>query len=90
MYFTILEQLIEGVLDNHFPDGDLKTTGHPFHGVQHASGSYSEGSLQFKKIVLNFANTVDAMSPCVYDNAASGRLGDRGPALSGPRKVRTP
>ena len=34
--------------------------------------------------------SVDALLPRVYDEAASGRLGDRGPALTGSRKVRTP
>ena len=33
---------------------------------------------------------VDALFPCVYHHNASGRLGDRGLALSGSRKVRTP
>jgi hypothetical protein len=43
-----------------------------------------------KKIIGILSTAVDALCPCVYDNAASGRSGDRGPALSGPRKVRTP
>ena len=46
--------------------------------------------VEFKKIVLIVPIMVDAWFPCVYHNAASGRSGDRGPALSGPRKVRTP
>ena len=42
------------------------------------------------KFYLNPLIGVDAPFACVYDNVSSGRLGDRGPALSGSRKVRTP
>jgi hypothetical protein len=48
------------------------------------------GNLYLFNFCLKSANDVDALYPCVYDNVASGRLGDRGPALSGSRKVRTP
>ena len=42
-----------------------------------------------KNLVLITFTGVDASFSCVYDNATSGRSGDRGPALSGSRKVRT-
>jgi len=46
----------------------------------------------FVKISIQHSKlpAVDARLPCVYDEVASGRLGDRGSALSGSRKVRTP
>src|SRR6266498_5715464 len=80
IYFNVFCEKLQCILPISEPAGLLNSN----------NVLFPKSSPLFKKIVLIMSISVDALFPCVYDNAASGQLGDRGSALSGPRKVRTP